>query len=147
MDSDETCDEPKDKSQWNERQKYRLAAFAEHPVLLLRVGNQQGPIIPCQGGNYDDSSLPHHPLMTTLDLAALQPLLQRLEIRAGQWETGRVQDETGQRFMAELQALRRCTGRACVHHHLDGLLALTHDLPEADITLLHALREAADTWL
>ncbi|WP_026299122.1 hypothetical protein [Deinococcus aquatilis] len=85
--------------------------------------------------------------MTTLDLAALQPLLQRLETRAGQWETGRVQAETGRRFRAELQALKRCTAAACVHHHLNGLLALTPDLPEADITLLHALREAAETWL
>jgi hypothetical protein len=85
--------------------------------------------------------------MTTLDLAALQPLLQRLEIRASQWEDAKVQSETGQRFMAELQALRRCTALACVHRHLSGLLSLTHDLPEADITLLHALCEAADTWL
>jgi hypothetical protein len=85
--------------------------------------------------------------MTTLDLAVLQPLLHRLETRAGQWETGGVQAGTARRFRAELHALRRCTAAACVHQHLDGLLALTPDLPEADITLVHALREAAETWL
>lgn len=85
--------------------------------------------------------------MSSVDLSTLYPLLERLETRAVQWQGRGIQEDSGRRARDELRALKHCTCVPCVRTHMASLLSLTETLPEADITLIRALREAIDTWL
>ena len=85
--------------------------------------------------------------VNSIDLTALEHLLQKLESRAQQWESRGVHPEIQQKFVAELYALQRCREVGCVLRHLEQIRILEPELPETDITLVRALQEAVNTWL